>query len=462
MAWSSNTAYPDHQDDQGPTRRDFGAKHNNSNNEYGSGPGLIDPGDKFQRSDSAYNEHLDKAVNTVGPGPSLKPTGRSKSPEFGYAEHHEHRRRSSTLSSPVRDLDFDELGPEGSNDTTISGKSIEDIEHQHNLSSVRTHLGLEREAPVLEEHDDYLHSHWSAVRYVLREPFAEFFGTFIMVLFGNGGVAQVLLSGGQQSAPGKDGYGSYQSINWAWGIGAMLGIYVAGDSGGFLNPAVTFSFCVYRKLPWRRFPIYFLAQFLGGLCAAGVIYINYINAIDQVEGHGIRTVPPSPTATAGIFCTYPQAFLTKASQFFSEFIASTILMLVIFALKDDSNPGAMGKSGAGPMFPLALLFLIFGLGYAINLARDFGPRLMSYAVGYRGVWSAGEYYFWIPMVAPFCGCLFGGLLYDVFVYTGPESPVNKRWIGIPITYKAWRRRAARRSLMKRKETEGDDIEKGRR
>lgn len=142
----------------------------------------------------------------------------------------------------------------------------------------------------------------------------------------------------------------------------MLGIYVAGDSGGFLNPAVTLNFCLFRKLPWRRLPIYFLAQLLGGFCGAGVVYANYINGINQLEGHGVRTVPPSLTATAGIFCTYPQAFLTKTSQFFSEFIASAILMFVIFALKDDSNPGAMGKSGAGQLFPLALLFLIFGLG----------------------------------------------------------------------------------------------------
>jgi hypothetical protein len=214
MSWSSNTAYSDHQDDQSPTRRDFATKHNNSNNDYGSGPGLINPRDKFQRSDSAYNDHLDKTVNAVGPGPSLKPTGRSKSPEFGYSEHHEHR-RSSTLSPPVRDLDFNELTTASTENTEISEKSVKEIEHQHNLSSVRTHLGLDREAPVLDEHDDYLHSRWCAVRYVLREPLAEFFGTFIMILFGNGGVAQVLLSGGQQTAPGKDGFGSYQSINWA-------------------------------------------------------------------------------------------------------------------------------------------------------------------------------------------------------------------------------------------------------
>ena len=195
-----------------------------------------------------------------------------------------------------------------------------------------------------------------------------------------------------------------------------------------MNPAITFCFCLYRGLPWRRFPIYFLAQFLGGFVAAGVVYANYITAIDNYEGHNVRTVPPSKTATGetaiifnscrepawlmfhegGVFCTYPQAFLTKTSQFFSEFITATILMFVIFALKDESNRGAMGKTGAGPFFPLALFFLIFGLGacfgfetgYAINLARDFGPRLMSYAVGYgHEVWSAGGYYFWSKCIS---------------------------------------------------------------
>lgn len=72
---------------------------------------------------------------------------------------------------------------------------------------------------------------------------------------------------------------------------------LVGDSGGFLNPAITFCFCLYRGLPWRRFPIYFLAQFLGGFVGAGVIYANYISAINNYEGHNVRTVPPSKTAT---------------------------------------------------------------------------------------------------------------------------------------------------------------------
>ena len=80
----------------------------------------------------------------------------------------------------------------------------------------------------------------------------------------------------------------------------MLGIYVVGDSGGFLNPAITFCFCLYRGLPWRRFPVYLVAQFLGGFVAAGVIYANYVNAINNYEGYGIRSVPPSKTATGKV------------------------------------------------------------------------------------------------------------------------------------------------------------------
>lgn len=178
----------------------------------------------------------------------------------------------------------------------------------------------------------------------------------------------------------------------------MLGVYTAGISGAHLNPAVTFSNCVYRKFPWRKFPGYVLAQTLGAFCASGVVYANYLSAINEYEGGpGIRTVT-GDHATAGIFCTYPAAFMTKTGQFFSEFIASTLLMFLIYAINDKGN------LAAGPFAPLALFFIIFGIGacfgwetgYAINLARDFGPRLMSYFLGYgHEVWSAGNYYFWV-------------------------------------------------------------------
>jgi aquaglyceroporin related protein len=138
----------------------------------------------------------------------------------------------------------------------------------------------------------------------------------------------------------------------------MLGVYTSGISGAHINPAVTFANCVFRKFPWRKWPIYALAQILGAMCASGVVYANYKSAIDVFEGGpGIRTVPGySETASAGIFCTYPAEFMTKTGQFFSEFIASTILMFLIYALKDDGN------LGAGNLVPLGLFFVIFGIG----------------------------------------------------------------------------------------------------
>lgn len=175
----------------------------------------------------------------------------------------------------------------------------------------------------------------------------------------------------------------------------MIAVYVAGKSGAHLNPAVTLSSCMYRKFPWRKFPVYLIAQVLGCMAAAAVVYGNYKSAIDMFEGGpGIRTVSGA-TSTAGIFCTYPAAFLTRTGMFFSEFVASTILMFCLFGLADN---------GAGNLMPLMIFFLIFGIGacfgwetgYAINLARDFGPRLVSYMLGYgHEVWSAGGYYFWV-------------------------------------------------------------------
>ncbi|RAK77356.1 MIP/aquaporin family protein [Aspergillus fijiensis CBS 313.89] len=283
---------------------------------------------------------------------------------------------------------------------------------------------------------------WSRIRHAFRYAFSEFFGTMIMMLFGDGVVAQVLLSGKQK--------GEYQSITWGWGLGVMLGVYVSSPSDSHLNPAVTLASCLLRRFPWRRFPLYILSQVLGAMCGAAIVYANYRSAIDAYEGGStMRTVPGySPTATAGIFSTYPAAFMTRTGMFFSEFLASAILMFGIFAVKDNTElkPDRTAAPPPPPtptnprlplMMPLAMFFLIFGIGacfgwetgYAINLARDFGPRLVTYMIGYGPeVWKAGGHYFWIPMVAPFLGCAFGGWLYDVFIYTGADSVEDfRRW-----------------------------------
>ncbi|CCU82913.1 unnamed protein product [Blumeria hordei] len=280
--------------------------------------------------------------------------------------------------------------------------------------------------PQHEEAFDRSQLWWSRVRHAIREPLSEFFGVFVLVLFGDGAIAQVVLS--------KNTRGDWQSICWGWGLGVMLGVYVAGISGSNINPAVTFTNCVFRKHPWHKFPVYLIAQVLGAFCAAGVVYANYKSAIDVFEGGvGIRTVPGySQNATAGIFATYPQPFMTQTGEFFSEFICATLLMFTIYALKDEKN------RYADKFIPLILFFVVFGIGacfgwetgFAINMARDFGPRLMTYCLGYGNeVWTAAGHYFWIPMVAPFLGCLFGAWLYDMFLYTG-ESPVNTPYMGL--------------------------------
>lgn len=177
----------------------------------------------------------------------------------------------------------------------------------------------------------------------------------------------------------------------------MIGVFVAKKSGGHLNPAVTFANCVYRRFPWHKLPVYILAQLIGAMLGAAVVYTNYVAAIDLLEGGpGIRTVvPDSVTSTAGIFATYPVPFLGTSGQFFSEFLCSAILMFCIFALVD---------AGLGNMMPLFLLFLIFGIGasfgwetgYAMNMARDFGPRLVCSFIGYGdAVFTAGNTYFWV-------------------------------------------------------------------
>ena len=137
------------------------------------------------------------------------------------------------------------------------------------------------------------------------------------------------------------------------------------------------------------------------MVAAAVIYGNYRSAIDTYEGSSdSRTVPGSDSdhPTAGIFATYPAPFMTHTGQFFSEFIASALLMFCIYALKDEGNIGMPQQ-----LIPLGLFFVMFGIaacfgwetGFAINPARDFGPRLVTYMAGYgRGVWG----YAWVSLL----------------------------------------------------------------
>ncbi|KAL1640900.1 glycerol channel [Diplodia intermedia] len=308
--------------------------------------------------------------------------------------------------------------------------------HRHRRRSARALVGLDDNMPPKRHFSGAEHLMWSRIRQTLQEPFAEFLGVMVLSCFYNGSIAQATLSAGMETAPGGFGYGSFMSVPWGTGIGVMLGIYISGDSGSYLNPAITLTACLFRGLPWKSFPSIVLAQLLGAFVANAMVYGNYIAAIDWYSGPGARLVPPAAKATAQIMATYPQTFVPQASQVFSVIIPSGLITAVVFALKDDYNNG-ISKAG-GNFFPLAMFFLFYGVGVAFgwetggacNPALDFSGRLLSSAVGYpREVWTTGNYYFWVPLLMPFVGAVAGSFFYDALVFTGP-SPVNSPWLGM--------------------------------
>ncbi|KTG46031.1 hypothetical protein cypCar_00002426 [Cyprinus carpio] len=144
---------------------------------------------------------------------------------------------------------------------------------------------------------------------LIRQALAECLGTLILVMFGCGAVAQLILSGGS--------HGMFLTVNFAFGFAATLGILVCGQvSGGHINPTVTFSLCLLGREPWRKFPVFFLAQTLGAFLGSGIIFGMYIDAIwDYGQG---SLVVVGDNATAGIFATYPSKHLTLLNGFFDQ------------------------------------------------------------------------------------------------------------------------------------------------
>ena len=241
-----------------------------------------------------------------------------------------------------------------------------------------------------------------------REALAEFLGTFVLIVFGVGVVAQVVLSG--QAA------GTYLSINLAWGLAVAMGCYVAGGvSGAHLNPAVTLALAVHRGLPWRKVGPYVGAQVAGAFVASAVVYLTYVDALHQFDG-GVRQVAGAQ-GTAGIWATYPQAFLAPfPAGFVDQFVGTALLMLVVLAISDARNaPPAAGMAPLIVGLLVAVIGMSFGYnsGYAINPARDFGPRMFTALAGWGSdVFRAGNGWWWVPLTAPPLGAITAGWVYD--------------------------------------------------
>jgi len=248
-------------------------------------------------------------------------------------------------------------------------------------------------------------------RGVIREMLAEFLGTFVLIVFGVGVVAQFVLS--------KGAAGSYLAINIAWGLAVTMGCYVcAGVTGAHLNPAVTLGLAVHRRFPWTKVLPYGVAQIAGAFAASAVVYVTYREALSAFDG-GVRQVI-GPQATAGIWATYPQPFLSVfPGGFVDQVVGTALLFGVILGITDERNSPA--PSSLVPVIVGLLVVLIgatfgFNSGYAINPARDFGPRLFTAVAGWGGdVFRAGKGWWWVPIVAPCVGAILGGWAYDIFV-----------------------------------------------
>jgi MIP family channel proteins len=251
---------------------------------------------------------------------------------------------------------------------------------------------------------------WSKVS-LTREAAAEFLGTFTLIVFGVGVVAQVVLSGGTA--------GNYLSINLGWGLAVTMGVYVAGGvSGAHLNPAVTLALAIHRRFPWSKVLPYAVAQLAGAFAASAVVFVVYREALTRFDG-GLRQVAGAQ-GTAGIWSTYPQAFLsTFPGGFIDQVTGTALLVLLIFALTDRLNLAP--AANAAPVLVGATVVLIgacfgYNAGYAINPARDLGPRLFTAVAGWGvDVFRAANHWWWVPVVAPLLGGVLGGLVYDVLV-----------------------------------------------
>ncbi|MGW2181342.1 MIP/aquaporin family protein [Streptomyces sp. NPDC001732] len=253
---------------------------------------------------------------------------------------------------------------------------------------------------------------------------AEFLGTMILILFGCGVVAQVVAGGALTDPPG--GLGNHDSIAWAWGLGVTLGVYVAGRlSGAHLNPAVTLALAAFKDFPWKKVAPYSLAQLVGAFVAALLVRWNYTEALAKADpGHTIKTQIVFSTLPANGNTALP---VHEWGAFRDQVIGTALLVLLIFAVTDLLNnpPGA----NLGP-FVVGLIVVAIGMafgtnaGYAINPARDLGPRLASFLTGYGGAWrdQYGNFYFWVPIVGPLVGGPVGAFFYKAFITRFLPSP----------------------------------------
>jgi len=231
-------------------------------------------------------------------------------------------------------------------------------------------------------------------------PFiAELLGTALIIAFGNGVVANVVLH------KTKGNNAGLMAITIGWGMAVFIAVYItSAASGAHLNSAVTIGLASIGKFDWAMVPQYLLAQLLGAMLGQLVVFMMYKDHFNSTS---------DGLSTRACFCTDP-AIRNPIQNFMTEFLATFIFMLAILFITKANN--SLGSLDA---LPVALVVLAIGLsfggptGYAINPARDLGPRIMHFILPMTNKSSSDWGYAWVPIVGPILGALAAGFIYNL-------------------------------------------------
>lgn len=239
---------------------------------------------------------------------------------------------------------------------------------------------------------------------------AEFLGVGTIIFFGAGCVAAMKLAGAS--------FGQWE-ISIIWGIAVAMAVYLsAAISGAHLNPAVTIALCLFANFEARKVVPYILAQIAGAFCSAALVYALYHNLfLNYEQTHHMVRGSVESLDVAGVFSTYPNPHISVGQAFLVEAVITTVMMGLIMALTDDGN-----GLPRGPMAPLliGLLIAVIGgatgplTGFALNPARDFGPKLFEALAGWGRIAFTGGRdipYFLVPVFGPIVGACAGAFGY---------------------------------------------------
>lgn len=235
--------------------------------------------------------------------------------------------------------------------------------------------------------------------------FGELVGTMILIVFGAGVVGGVVLKKSKAEGSG------WIVITAGWGLAVTMGVYAVGNfSGAHLNPAVTIGMASIGEFPWADVPGYILAQMIGAIIGAVIIYFQYLPHWQETKDKG---------AKLGVFATAP-AIRHPLSNLTSEIIGTFILLLGLLMIGANEFTEGLNPLIVGALIMAIGLSLGGTTGYAINPARDLGPRIAHFILPIRGKGSSDWSYAWVPIVGPIIGGAFGALFYQQ-VFTGVNS-----------------------------------------